>query len=330
MKKMIWFIFGIVISILMLYIVFKNVNFNDVLKYICTANIFYLLISLFLGFLLLMLRSYRWKLLVKEYENYSFSNFFVSTVLGLFFNNVFPFRMGDFVQGLALSRKISLPKSFTVSSVFMERFLDLFPPIVFIIIGSFFVVLPKQFSVVLSILILLFLILGLMLMLKFKSLIIKFVKNLSDGKQGVLSKLANFIEKFFSALSNLSEIKILCKVIPLTILLWVGYSIGMFFICLALDIELPSVWASFLIQAITSASVIIPSSPGYVGTWEFMGSLAVSIFKVAKSKAVAFSLISHFLGIIPIVVLGVIFLLKELSLLEELKKDSSQGEFYET
>lgn len=321
MKKISWFLIGIAISILMLYIVFRRVNVSEVLKYIYTANKIYILVSLILGFFLLMLRSYRWKLLVKEYKNYNFSVFFTSTVLGLFFNNIFPLRIGDLIQGASLSKKTSLPKSFTISSVFMERFVDLFPPIIFIIIGSFFVVLPKQISIALSVIILLILILVLVLVLKFKNSVINFFQVLAVSKRKSFTKIVNLVEKFFYALSNLEDIKILSKVIPLTILLWVGYSMSMFFICLSLDVKLPSIWASFLIQAITSASVIIPSSPGYVGSWEFMGTLAVSIFKAAKSKAVAFSLLSHFLGVAPIIILGFIFLLKEISLLREINNN---------
>ncbi len=322
-KKTLGWLIGIIISIVMLYIVFKKVNISDVLKYIYNANIFYLLVNLILGILLLVLRSYRWKLLIKEYKSYPLIRFIEATSIGLFFNTFLPFRIGDLIQGVALSEKISLPKSLTLSSVFMERFIDMFPPVIFIIIGSFFIVLPKQISLVLSILILLVLVLGMFFLLKFRGYILLFFRRLANKGSSYL-KLKNLIEKFFLAIGNFKDKKVLYKIIPLTFLLWSGYAYGMFLICLSLDINLPSVWAGYLIEAITSISVAIPSSPGYVGSWELMGSLAVSIFGVPKAKAVAFALVSHFLGMLPVTILGVMFLLKEMSLLEYLRKEDIQ------
>jgi uncharacterized membrane protein YbhN (UPF0104 family) len=95
----------------------------------------------------------------------------------------------------------------------------------------------------------------------------------------------------------------------------------MLLVCSSLEIKLPSIWAGFLIQAVTSLSVAIPSSPGYIGSWEFMGTLSLLIFKVNKTKAVSFAVISHIIGIIPIVGLGLIFVLKEISTLKSFKEE---------
>ncbi|MCX7716539.1 MAG: flippase-like domain-containing protein, partial [Endomicrobia bacterium] len=109
----------------------------------------------------------------------------------------------------------------------------------------------------------------------------------------------------------------------LTLLLWSGYSIGMFFICLSLRIFLPSLFASFLVQAITALSVIIPSSPGYIGTWEFMGTVALSIFNVEKTKGVSFGLLSHIVGVAPVVVLGMIYVIKEVGIINYIKESKT-------
>lgn len=319
-KKWLGFILGIVISICLLYVVFKKVNFYDVLKYIYTAKVEYAVVSIIIGILMLILRSYRWRLLVKEYKSYKLSNFFESTITGLFFNTLLPFRLGDLIQGISLSQKTTLPKSLTVSSVFMERFVDLFPPVLILIIGSFFIILPKEVSLVLSSVVLLVLVLGMVFVLKFKDYILTKLRKIAT-RFNFFIKLTNVIEKFFSAISNFGNFKMLCKIILLTFLLWTGYSIGMYFICLSLGITLPSIWASYVVQAVTALSVAVPSSPGYVGSWEFMGTVALSIFKIEKTKAVSFAVFSHILGMLPIIVLGIIFVFKHISLMEYLKKE---------
>jgi uncharacterized protein (TIRG00374 family) len=304
----------------MLYLVFRKINFVEFINYVSSAKLEYLLLNLILGVILLLLRSYRWKTMLKEYKNFRLKNFFESTVLGLFFNTILPFRMGDLLQGYFLAKKTMLSKSLTFSTVLLERFVDLFPPIIFIIIGSFFVVLPKQISLGLSVIVLLILVSFFVLILKYKDFLLSKLLRYSK-KINFFKKLVNVLEKFFSAIENIGNINVLYKIILLTFILWTGYSIGMLLVCSSLEIKLPSIWAGFLIQAVTALSVAIPSSPGYIGSWEFMGTLSLLIFKVNKTKAVSFAVISHIIGIIPVVGLGLIFVLKEISTLKSFKEE---------
>ncbi|MCX7957043.1 MAG: flippase-like domain-containing protein [Endomicrobia bacterium] len=319
MNKYIKLSLGILISIIMLYLVFRKIDIKEVLHSIVNVKISYVVISMIISFFLLYLRSFRWKIMINEYKKYGTKNFFESTVIGLFFNNVLPFRMGDLIQGYMLSKKTNLAKSLTISSVFMERFVDLFPPIIFIIIGSFFVVLPKEISVVLALFVLIFILLGLVIFLKFKKYIIQIIEKISSNNK-FFNKVKRFTVNFYSALENFKDVFSMLKVMILTILLWLGYSVNMVLVCFSLDIELPSLFAGILIQAITSLSVAIPSSPGYIGSWEFMGVLALSIFNVAKAKAVSFALLSHILGMSQIIVLGIYFIIREMNIIKNFKE----------
>lgn len=320
-KKGLNILVGILISIFLLYIVFRKIPLAQVVNYIISAQKIYVIAALVLGLLLLLLRSYRWKLMVEEYKNFGILNFFESTVLGLFFNTVLPFRVGDIIQGVMISKKTNIAKSTTLATVVMERFVDLFPPIIFIIIGSFFITLPKEISIVLSIVVLSTLVLCLIFLRKVGPYVINWVENLKFTS-GVIGKIVNFLKNFFLVVINMKMSTMLFKVMPLTLILWSGYSIGMFLICLALGIKLPSIFAGFLIQAITALSVTIPSSPGYVGTWEFMSIIALSIFKVDRTKSVSFGLLSHILGMIPVVVFGVVYVIKEANLIKNVTKEN--------
>lgn len=325
MKNFLKFILGFSLSIILLYIVFRKVEIREIIYNLQNTKIFYILISLVLGVFLLFLRSIRIRMFIEEYRNFKVINFFEALNIGLFFNNILPFRIGDYVQGYVIAKKTNLPKSLTFSTVLMERFIDLFPPIIFIIVGSFFIILPKQISLFVSIIVLLFLFLFLILFFKFQNFILDMFKKISK-KHKLYDKIYKILENLYRAFNNFKKVSLLINIMFLTFLLWSGYSFGMVLICKALDVNLPSFWAGYLIQAITALSVIIPSSPGYVGSWEFMGSLALSIFKIEKTKSLSFALLSHFLGMIPVVTIGSFFVIKEVSLMKGFKKE----EFYET
>lgn len=317
MKKYINIIIGLLLSIFLLYLVFRKIDIKEVIKHITSAKLEFLLFCVVFGVFLLLLRSYRWRLFVRKHKELKLQNFFESTVLGLFFNVILPFRIGDLIQGFSLAKKTNLAKSLTFSSVLMERFIDLFPPIIFITVGSLFIVLPKEISVVFSIFVLLFLVLGLIFILKFKNFIVKIIENLSL-KIKLFQRLNNIVQNFYLTVENFKDKFFLTKIILLTFFLWLGYSFIMWLTCFSLGIKLPSFYASLLVQAITSLSVAIPASPGYVGSWEFMGMLALSIFNVEKTKAVAFSILSHIISLLPIIILGLIFIVKETALINYL------------
>ena len=320
MKKWIKFFIGILVSGTAIYLIFKHIDLNEVYKNIKSANIFYLILSMVVGVLLLFLRSFRWRMLTKEYSDYGLMNFFSATNIGLTINNVLPFRAGDLAQAYSLSKKIGLPKSLTFSTVLMERFMDFFPPIIFIIIGSFFVILPKEVSLPLAGLVLFGLIFSMILLIKFKNMILNLLDKFSL-KHKTFLKAYNVIKNFYVGIENFKNIKLLIRIIPLTFLLWTGYSIAAYLCCLSLGITLPSVWASFLVQAIIVLSVLVPSSPGYIGTWEAMSIFALKIFKIKESTGFTFGLIFHVVGVIPIIIFGTYYLFKEFSIIKTVTKD---------
>lgn len=325
MNKWLRFFVGILISVILLFVVFRKVDLKLILHNIFQLKIRYLSASIALGILLLLLRSYRWKQFIKEYKQHKITDFFESISIGLFFNNVLPFRIGDLIQAYTISKKTGLSKSLSFSTVLMERFIDLFPPILFIIIGSFFIILPSQISVPLSVFVLCLLCVFFALLLKLKNVILQQLN--SFGNRYVIAlRLAKLMENFYLAVGNFRNIKILTKTALLTLLLWCGYSMSMVLVCYSLGIKLPSLWAGFLIQAITALSVTIPSSPGYIGSWEFMATLALTIFNVDKVKALSFALISRVAGMLPVFVLGSIFVIKEISLIKVVYK----SDIYET
>jgi len=82
-----------------------------------------------------------------------------------------------------------------------------------------------------------------------------------------------------------------------------------FFYLRALNIELGFL-PSVLIQAIIAMSVVIPSSPGYVGTWEFFSVVALSIFGINKTHALSFALIFHFFSWIFVTFVGSYIMLR--------------------
>ncbi|MDD3415390.1 MAG: lysylphosphatidylglycerol synthase transmembrane domain-containing protein [Lachnospiraceae bacterium] len=98
--------------------------------------IFYLLIIamslLFLGHYFKVLR---WKQIIEVYEEPNDKNLFRSLSVGYLVNFLMPFRAGDLVRGLLAGRKMKNGFSFSISSIIVDRYLDV------IVVGLIFFIL---------------------------------------------------------------------------------------------------------------------------------------------------------------------------------------------
>ncbi len=67
--------------------------------------------------------SLRWMRIVGY--NTRFRDAFISLIIGLFINNVLPARIGEVARGYALSKRMNIPFTYAVSTVFIDRVFDL-------------------------------------------------------------------------------------------------------------------------------------------------------------------------------------------------------------
>ena len=67
--------------------------------------------------------SYRWSKVVGN--GVRFRDAFISVMIGLFINNVLPARIGEIARGYALARRRGISFTYSVTTVFVDRFFDL-------------------------------------------------------------------------------------------------------------------------------------------------------------------------------------------------------------
>jgi hypothetical protein len=96
----------------------------------------------------------------------------------------------------------------------------------------------------------------------------------------------------------------------LSILIWACYGVSFYFSFHAFDFvstyHLP--WsASLVLLVITTVSIVVPSSPGYVGTYHGLCRIALGMFGVPPSPAMAFAIAVHGITFIPVLLVGLFF-----------------------
>ncbi len=89
----------------------------------------------------------------------------------------------------------------------------------------------------------------------------------------------------------------------LTVLAWSAESAAYFFVLRAFGIALPGT-AAVMLMAIVNLGIMIPSSPGYIGPFEFFGVGTLLLFGVPKSVSLPAVLVIHTLVWLPITLWG--------------------------
>jgi len=307
MKKQLQIIIGFLISIIFLYLAVRKVNFREIIRIILSIKIKYLIIAFIFSMLAQFVRSKRWQYIVNE-EGSKYFHFFEATCVGLMTNNLLPFRIGDFVQAFFLSFKTGINKPRCFSTVVMERLVDLFFPLTIIIFGSFFVLLPQQISKIKIIIVLIVLFSVLFFAIKHQHNFIRFLENYIPECK-LKQKFISVLENFFSGLKSINNKVTVLKIFILSLFVWIIYILSTLFALEAFNINL-TFFQSSLVMAITAMSVVIPSSPGYIGTWEFFTIISLSIFGITKTHALSYALLNHFISWFTVVLFGFIVLIK--------------------
>jgi hypothetical protein len=94
----------------------------------------------------------------------------------------------------------------------------------------------------------------------------------------------------------------------LSIGIWAGYA-AVYYLCLT-AFDLPQLhslpWhAGLVVLVLTTVSVVVPSTPGYVGTFHYLCQVALLMFGVSASEALSYAIVAHAVGILPVTLAGV-------------------------
>jgi uncharacterized membrane protein YbhN (UPF0104 family) len=65
-------------------------------------------------------------------------------------------------------------------------------------------------------------------------------------------------------------------------------------------------YVGLVVLVVTTVSIVIPSTPGYVGTYHYLCQLSLMMFGVPASEALSFAVVAHAVSIVPVTVIGLI------------------------
>jgi uncharacterized protein (TIRG00374 family) len=314
---------GILVSVFFLWLAFRKVDYQELAQALKSANYLWVFPNMALMVFSMWLRAYRWKFMVNPIKKVGLQRLFSSTMIGFMANNILPVRLGEIVRAYSLGSKAGISRTASFATIVLERVFDGFSLLMLLWITLLISPFPDwvkragnltlALNVILLV-VLIFLEVKTEPTLKFLNRLLRFLP------RKISNQLTELLFKFTTGLKVFRDLPSMIWILIFSMFIWGVVGISNYFIFLAFDLY-PPIQASFILLVMVSLAVMIPASPGYVGTFHFFCIAALGLFGYGKNLALPFSVVLHAAQYIPITLIGLIYLKTEHLTLKVLEKE---------
>ncbi len=307
---MIKLLLGIIVSSALIYLSVKDVSCEEVIKELEGSHYAFLLVALAVSLLISFFKSLRLGILLSPIEKIDQRRLFPISCSGNMFIVLLPARIGELIRPYLISAKSNVAFSSSLGTVFVERVLDLLCLVVILFVLIMNTGLPTWvvragYGISASLAVGVFLV----VLLHHRRETLLRVLGLLTRKfpDRLQNRIDGFTRGFSHGLGFMNSKKKILYALFVSALIWTLPALGFYSVFWLMRLQLPVI-SAFVIILFTAIGVALPAAPGFLGNYHYGCIIALSLFGVPRSAAVAFSLVSYVLGILVIILLGLAFL----------------------
>ena len=307
---------GIAVSLIAIWYASRGVDWSSVGRALVDADYGILALVLVLTPVInIGMRALRWKVLLLPVGRVRLADCFSATAIGLMTNNVLPARIGEFVRAYALGRRRAVPTGTAFGALFVERLLDGFALVGLLLAVTLVRELPEWVDTTARVAFAIFagfLALQLGFALRpgaFVRLTRWISRRVMGGRFEEAAERA--IVTFVDGFRLLRRPGLLVLSVFLAFVQWSLIS-GLYYLGLAafgLAVQ-AGLAGAFFTDSVTSLGVAVPSSPGFVGTFQAFVVESLEVFGISPSAAFSFSVGFHAVSYVAITAVGAWFFLR--------------------
>lgn len=305
---------GIVVTAVFLWLLLQGIGFHTLRLAFLQLSIPSLAVALAFLAAAYALRVLRWWWMLRTLEpSLSFGACIWPFLTSIAVNNVMPFRAGDALRVFGFRHQLRSPAVRVLGTLIIERILDLL-----VLLGFFFVGLlalplgtfPQRFVIGASWLAG-FSIVSLLLLILFTPWLGRIIERIATHSFFVSRNLSTTIvshgRHFVGALGLVRSPSRTLLLLGLSVLTW-SFE-GAVFATVATAIHsMASPLGPWFSLGTGTLATLIPSSPGYVGTFDYFAAQGLEAYGAAPAVAVAFALSVHAVLWAPLTAAGLSYL----------------------
>ena len=305
--------FSVLLALLFVWLIARRINLDEFKKAFVGTTTLWVIAGLAAFSVGYSCRIKRWHLMLQRDNSsltwtHCFGPFFASFAA----NNVLPFRAGDVLRAFAFNGRLGVSSGVVVATLFVERLLDLL--MVLVLLGVVLTLSGRDINgftgignatlVTLSIVILLFLLFPQLfapVALAAGRLVARIAPKLGE-------RLLDEINKSLVTLVHLAKGSTMIRLVGWSAAVWLAEGCVFWFAALSLSsITFPA--AGWLALPVGTLATLIPSTPGYVGTFDYFTVRAMSALGNSVVASTAYALLVHALLWLPPTLIGGLYLL---------------------
>jgi len=294
----------------------RNVRFAELWQVLSSARWRWIPAMAALSLLDLLVRALRWRILLSRAASPPVMLLFRLEAIGLSVNNVLFMRLGELARAFLAGREIGLPFMTALSSVAVERVLD-----VAALLSLFCAASAWSGGVALALrrgaLLVLLGVLVLLVLLVLAEGPLE-PGGLWESRLRAWPRLHNLVCQMAAGAAVLRDPKAACRVAALSLSLW-GLDALLYWAggrALGLGLDYPR---SILVLSWAGAGAALPAAPGAFGTFEAMVKSVMTGFGASPDQALAYAVFNHMIMYLVVTSLGLVFLTQVGLSLGELK-----------
>ncbi len=276
------------LAALLLYYSLRGVEWPRVWQILQGAEIGEVAAAFLLMSIGLALRSIRWRVLLSMRHHVSVADAFWATSAGYLGNNFLPARAGEVVRTLMISRRSGLSRTFVLTTALCERVVD---AITLVIISSVVLLIVPEQPGWLSKAAEPMAFIGF-----FAAAVLVFAPSLENFWLRVLNvvplphKLKEFaryaLAQGLEGIRSFHDRGRLARFVSLTAVIWCVDAVVVVTLARSIGVNIDFPMAFLLIAGLGLGSAL-PSTPGYVGIYQFVAVSVLTPFGITRDEAIA-------------------------------------------
>ena len=289
------------LAAVLLYYSLRGIDWGEVARIASGASVPRLLAVVAIATASVFLRACRWRVLLNAEGSVAVPAVFWATTAGYFGNNFLPARAGELVRTFMISARSGLDASYVLATALSERVADVIALVSIAAVVLLTIPAPpgwlagaiRPFAA--------FALAGAagIALLPFLAPHAPAVLARAPIPHALRPKLVAVVDSALRGMRAFHDLKRLSAFVALTAVIWTLDAAGVVVGASALGLDIPFRVAFLLIAGLGLGSAL-PSTPGYVGIYQFVAVSVLTPFGLSRNDAIAYILVAQAIGYVVI------------------------------
>lgn len=294
---------GIASSVFFLWLVFRDADLDAVWAALRTADAVLVVLAAAVIQGVYVAQGARWRIIADTLE-LTVRRFYALVLGGIGANNVLPLRIGDLLRARWLAKAAAIPSGRAFGSVVRDRACDVITLVVALavslpIVGDAAWVDRIVIGGVILVAVIALVIGG--------AVVYTRMRPRARRERGRARKLLrDTVDEVASPIGR----RRLVAAFALSVVAWGAWALSAGLVCRSLGFTLSPIELVF-VTAVINLGVVIPSSPGFIGTYQWLAVSALGVVGVEGEVAIAFSILMQAIWFIPTTIVGGVIAVRE-------------------